>query len=359
MIKHLFLIILTLQSFKSSSQNVKVVDENQRFLKDCLILGSKGYVSKPDTVKEVYVLNNLEFPIYIHCIGYNSIKVESKDNLTSVIELKSLSDSLEVVSVVQKRISPDESLKRIFNNTTNRKVPPDTLIQKFSYLLLSPDSDTLAWMTGLVSRDVCSKWHDRVEIYYDSIDILYLDSIQSELLSKMWSTPLLDTRSNYFTEMLDEGKSSKRQEILVNLDSIQIVEENYKYFFSGTNTHKGVGGRTHTSSFWFNGMGSSLEDAILLSAKFENPKDYKGVKCITNSELRFDPEIWFYGNMAIELNYEMGDERCSNCQEKLVLFDAKVGVPTNPKRFRTGYFNVWQFNYVASRDSLMQYLRSK
>ncbi len=356
MVKHLLILLFLLFSIKVKSQEITVVNPSQQFLADCLLIGSDGYVATVDTAKKQYLLKGIKFPINIHCYGFNSQVFYSIDNLPSKIELSFLSDSLNTVSVVQRRINPDESLRRIFNNTTEGKSPPDTMIQKFKYVLLTSKLDTLSSMTGTVSRDIGGKWHKQVEIYYDTITRLYLDSNSSEQLNLMWPTSFVGTRSNYFTAMLNESNASNRQEIVVNLDSIVREGDDFKYFFSGTNTHKRFLGSSHTSSFTFTGRGSSLSKAVLVSASFENPKDFMGNKSIVKSDFSFDNEIWYYGNEEITVDFLEDDKKCPGCREVLILYEARPGVPTNPKRFRTGYLNVWQFNNVARRDSLMQYL---
>lgn len=328
------------------------------FISDCLVLGVNGSIGQLNPTTKAYFLCGLSYPIAVHCYGFNSFTLKSKSELVEKIVLTRLSDSLCSVNVISNRISAEESLRKILNNTTARHRPPDTLFQDFTYLLLSATGDTLAFALGLVSRDIGAVWNGKTDIFYDSISALYLDSTQAPLLNKMWGTLFLHTRYNSFMGFLNK-KMSRRQELKLSLDSIIKDEDVFTYYFYGTNTYNHLFGAPHTTELWFSGKGASLEDAVLVEFANRSSHDFKGLKSVKTMRIIFNGTLSFFGSGLYQEAYTADDERCPNCVEKLFLSNPRTSLATNKNRFRTGYFNLWQFNHVTTRDSIMPYLLVK
>jgi hypothetical protein len=292
--KKLSIVVLFFSWVQLSAQEIKVVNEQGMFILDCLVLGKQGQVGQLNKSKKTYSVAGLSYPIAIHSYGFNSFILKNKSESVQKIELTRLSDSLSGVQVISNKISPEESLKRILKNTTTLHTPPDTLFQDFGYLLLSAAKDTLAFATGLVSRDIGAVWHGKTEVFYDSINTLYLDSTQAPLLNKMWATPFLNTRNNSFMGFLNK-KMSSRHEIKISLDSIIKHEDVFTFYFYGTNTYNHIFGAPHTTELWFSGRGASLADAVLLDFANRKPYDFKGLRSIKTMRITFNEGLSFFG----------------------------------------------------------------
>lgn len=231
MTKQLILLIFLIFLIKLRAQEVKVVNQENELLLDCLVLCDNGQVGQLNQSTKSYSFSGLSYPIAIHSYGFNSFTLQNESEVVKKIVLTRLSDSLSSVNVVSNRISAEESLKKILKNTTALYTPPDTLFQDFTYLLLSAAKDTLAHAKGLVSRDVGASWNEEVEIYIDTISDFFLDSTRAELLSKMWPSIFIITqKKSFITSFINEENASWRRLIEVYLDSI-VKQEGFLTFF--------------------------------------------------------------------------------------------------------------------------------
>ncbi len=334
------------------SQELVVVNEKNEALTDCLIVGSKGIVAENSAEKNRYSIAKLSFPISIHSYGYNSFRIYKAKEISTPTILKRLSDRLASVDVLAPKISPLEALKKILENTGNSYRPPDTLLQEFSYSLQDSTGKTIARANGIVSRDIYSDWYNSIHI--ESIFQLYLDSTQQEHLANMWPSPFVHCgRKTDVPNYINNLEKSSRNTLSVELDSVINLGPSLKYYFSGTTTYKSMFFKKYVRNFKFVAQGQSLKNAILESMSLEHYFTNMGLKSHNFFQYNFSTELNHFDQEIYIAKYTEEDKKCPRCTEELRLLNVRSNSQTKSKRFRIGFFNLWQFNDTVRKDSIL------
>lgn len=339
------------------SQTIEIVNELGIPVNDALVIDNEGNVAGKTNSNNIYTLDDLTTPIKVFAYGYNNFEIQERKELPKSIILKTLSDSLNTVEIISHKINASVSLSKILNNTVEKFTPPEEIYQNFIYLLIGENRDTLAYSTGVISKYIGSKWHEKTESYYLSLSKLYLDSSQHFLLEQMWPTPFVfSQRGGFVTNLINKLKDSSNNTFEITLDSIKNNDSIKFYYFQGTNIYKRLFGRPHPSRFNFTATGTELSNAILDRATLERPFDYMGMKSYNTFHYIFSQNLRFFKDEFYTISFSSDDKKCPDCKESLILTDGRLSGENRETQFQTGYFNFWQFKDAAQRDSILPLL---
>lgn len=334
-------------------QRVYVVGSNGQNQLDCLIMDLDGNVAKGGDSTGVYDILGLNYPIRIYTYGYRTENIVDKIEGLDTVKLKVLQDNLNQAEVVSNRISPEESIIRIVNNTTSKYSPPQVLYQKFEYVLLSSSRDTMAFANGTVQRVFKNGWDIlKPNSFYKKVNSFFLNPSYYPELSRMWATPFVDIGKFNFNIHIPYIINNKNASAEFTLDSIALKNKIHHYYFNGEIVLDTWFSKADTIKLNFTGSGLSLKSAVLNTSRVNQNINSKGMRYEGEYTNEFCDQYGYYEFESFTRSFNFSDEKCPGCTELLILKTSESkGKKLSKASFRTGYFNLFNFKKVAERDS--------